>query len=83
MSYNPRMSMAPNSQQQNRGKKKEDESDSFMRLVCTKFFDKLKHTTKANASMISLTTKSLDVSVILVSHSLLLTFRNRIHSKSR
>lgn len=33
MSYNPRMSMAPNSQQQSRGKKKEDDSDSFMRLV--------------------------------------------------
>ncbi|KAG9245206.1 kinetochore protein-like protein nuf2 [Calycina marina] len=32
MSYNPRMSMAPNSQQQNRGKKKEEESDAFMRL---------------------------------------------------
>ncbi|KAK6600167.1 kinetochore protein NUF2 [Botrytis cinerea] len=32
MSYNPRMSLAPSSQQQNRGKKKEEESDSFMRL---------------------------------------------------
>ncbi|RDL30732.1 uncharacterized protein BP5553_10077 [Venustampulla echinocandica] len=32
MAYNPRMSMAPNSQQQNRGKKKEDDSDAFMRL---------------------------------------------------
>ncbi|KAH8596088.1 kinetochore protein-like protein nuf2 [Bisporella sp. PMI_857] len=32
MSYNPRMSMAPNSQQQNRGRKKEEESDAFMRL---------------------------------------------------
>ncbi|KAL3427395.1 kinetochore protein nuf2 [Phlyctema vagabunda] len=33
MSYNPRMSMAPSSQQQNRGKKKEEESDAFMRLA--------------------------------------------------
>jgi hypothetical protein len=33
MSYNPRMSMVPNSQQQNRGKKKEEDSDAFMRLV--------------------------------------------------
>ncbi|KAH8808956.1 kinetochore protein-like protein nuf2 [Xylogone sp. PMI_703] len=32
MAYNPRMSMAPNSQQQNRGRKKEEESDAFMRL---------------------------------------------------
>ncbi|CAG8982531.1 hypothetical protein HYALB_00002313 [Hymenoscyphus albidus] len=32
MSYNPRMSIAPSSQQQNRGKKKEEESDAFMRL---------------------------------------------------
>ncbi|TVY89741.1 putative kinetochore protein [Lachnellula willkommii] len=32
MSYNHRMSMAPNTQQQNRGKKKEDDSDAFMRL---------------------------------------------------
>ncbi|RDW69484.1 hypothetical protein BP5796_05304 [Coleophoma crateriformis] len=32
MSYNPRMSMVPNSQQQNRGRKKEEESDAFMRL---------------------------------------------------
>ncbi|EHL01542.1 putative kinetochore protein nuf-2 [Glarea lozoyensis 74030] len=32
MSYNPRMSLAPNTQQQNRGKKKDDESDAFMRL---------------------------------------------------
>ncbi|KAH8678976.1 kinetochore protein-like protein nuf2 [Tricladium varicosporioides] len=32
MSYNPRMSMVPNSQQQNRGKKKDEESDAFMRL---------------------------------------------------
>ena len=36
MSYNPRMSMVPNSQQQSRGKKKEEDSDAFMRLV-TKF----------------------------------------------
>lgn len=34
MSYNPRMSMVPSSQQQNRGRKKEEESDAFMRLVC-------------------------------------------------
>jgi hypothetical protein len=33
MSYNPRMSIAPSTQQQNRGKKKDDESDAFMRLV--------------------------------------------------
>jgi kinetochore protein Nuf2 len=33
MSYNHRMSMVPNTQQQNRGKKKEDDSDAFMRLV--------------------------------------------------
>lgn len=33
MSYNPRMSMVPNTQQQNRGRKKEEESDAFMRLV--------------------------------------------------
>jgi kinetochore protein Nuf2 len=33
MSYNPRMSMVPSSQQQNRGKKKEEDSDAFMRLV--------------------------------------------------
>lgn len=33
MSYNPRMSIVPTSQQQNRGKKKEDDSDAFMRLV--------------------------------------------------
>lgn len=33
MSYNPRMSIAPNTQQQNRGKKKDEESDAFMRLV--------------------------------------------------
>ncbi|PSS16617.1 hypothetical protein M430DRAFT_104006 [Amorphotheca resinae ATCC 22711] len=32
MSYNPRMSMVPNTQQQNRGRKKEEESDAFMRL---------------------------------------------------
>ncbi|KAE8448601.1 putative kinetochore protein nuf2 [Mollisiaceae sp. DMI_Dod_QoI] len=32
MSYNPRMSMVPSSQQQNRTKKKEDDSDAFMRL---------------------------------------------------
>jgi kinetochore protein Nuf2 len=31
MSYNPRMSIVP--QQQNRGKKKEEDSDAFMRLV--------------------------------------------------
>jgi kinetochore protein Nuf2 len=33
MSYNPRMSIVPSGQQQNRGKKKEDDSDAFMRLV--------------------------------------------------
>ncbi|TAQ87546.1 hypothetical protein B7494_g4127 [Chlorociboria aeruginascens] len=32
MAYNPRISIAPNSQQQNRGRKKEDDSDAFMRL---------------------------------------------------
>jgi len=31
MSYNPRMSIVP--QQQNRGKKKEEDSDAFMKLV--------------------------------------------------
>ncbi|KAF4630258.1 hypothetical protein G7Y89_g7877 [Cudoniella acicularis] len=35
MSYNPRMSMVPNSQQQNRGKKKDEDSDAFMRLSDT------------------------------------------------
>jgi kinetochore protein Nuf2 len=33
MAYNSRMSLAPSSQQQNRGRKKEEESDAFMRLV--------------------------------------------------
>jgi kinetochore protein Nuf2 len=33
MSYNARMSMVPNSQQQSRGRRKEEESDAFMRLV--------------------------------------------------
>ncbi|KAL2066364.1 hypothetical protein VTL71DRAFT_2435 [Oculimacula yallundae] len=32
MSYNPRMSIVPNMQQQNRSKKKEDDSDAFMKL---------------------------------------------------
>ncbi len=33
MSYNPRMSIVPNTQQRNQGKKKEEDSDAFMRLV--------------------------------------------------
>ncbi|CAL3971380.1 unnamed protein product [Diplocarpon coronariae] len=32
MAYNPRMSLVPNMQQQNRSKKKEEDSDAFMRL---------------------------------------------------
>jgi hypothetical protein len=36
MSFNPRMSMAPpNTQQRNQNRKKEEESDAFMRLVNT------------------------------------------------
>lgn len=33
MAYNSRMSMVPSGQQQNRSRKKEEESDAFMRLV--------------------------------------------------
>ena len=33
MSFNPRMSMVPSSQHQSRSKKKEEDSDAFMRLV--------------------------------------------------
>ena len=37
------MSMVPNTQQQNRGRKNEEESDAFMRLVWIPKFPQLLH----------------------------------------